>query len=85
MYVIMYNPYRFGKYLELPKILKDKKSIINIKNDDDYCLLYYFGLYLTINIFKFDINKCQGKVEIIKIENLITYLLMKLIKKIING
>ncbi len=56
----MFNPYRFGKYLELPKILKDKKSIINIKNDDDYCLLYCFGLYLAINHYKFDISKLPG-------------------------
>ncbi len=60
IYVIMFNPYRFGKYLELPKILKDKKSIINIKNDDDYCLLYCFGLYLAINHYKFDISKLPG-------------------------
>jgi hypothetical protein len=57
----MFNPYRFGKYLELPKILKDKKSIINIKNDDDYCLLYCFGLYLAIYHYKIDSNNMKNK------------------------
>ena len=33
-------PLRGSSYIELPKELKDKKAIINMKNDDDKCFLW---------------------------------------------
>ena len=33
-------PLRESSYIELPKGLKDKKAIINMKNDDDKCFLW---------------------------------------------
>ena len=33
-------PLRESSYIELPKELKDKKAIINMKNDDDKCFLW---------------------------------------------
>ena len=42
-----YNPTRGGSYIELPKWIQNKKACINIKNDDDKCLMYSVqcGLY----------------------------------------
>ena len=33
-----YQPLRGSSYIDLPKYLKDKKAIINVKNKDDNCL-----------------------------------------------
>jgi len=35
-----YKPIRGKSYIELPKVLADKKAIINIKNKDNKCFLY---------------------------------------------
>ncbi|XP_047035542.1 uncharacterized protein LOC124641502 isoform X1 [Helicoverpa zea] len=35
-----YSPMRGGSYLELPSVIKNTKSCINIKNNDKYCLLW---------------------------------------------
>ena len=35
-----YNPTRGGSYIELPKWIADKKSCINIKNEDNKCAKY---------------------------------------------
>ena len=32
-----------GSYIGLPKILKDKKFAVNIKNKDDMCLPWHIG------------------------------------------
>ncbi|XP_065211441.1 uncharacterized protein LOC135839374 [Planococcus citri] len=32
-----YDPLRAGSYIDLPKTLKDKKAIINVKNNDNEC------------------------------------------------
>jgi hypothetical protein len=34
-----YNPLRGNSYIPLPKILANKKAIINIKNNDNKCFL----------------------------------------------
>lgn len=35
-----YNPTRGGSFIELPKWMQNKKACINIKNEDDKCLMY---------------------------------------------
>jgi len=29
-----------SSYIDLPKFIKDKKAIINVKNDEQYCLIW---------------------------------------------
>ena len=41
---------RGGSYIDLPKWLKDKKSTINPKNNDDKCFQYADTLALNLNI-----------------------------------
>ena len=36
--IAKYQPLKGGSYIELPKALKDKKAIVNVKNTDDCCL-----------------------------------------------
>ena len=36
----MYHPLAASSYISLPKILADKKAIINIQNDDEKCLIW---------------------------------------------
>jgi hypothetical protein len=36
--IAKYQPLRGGSYIDLPKVLKNKKVIINVKNKDDNCL-----------------------------------------------
>ena len=38
--VVQYDPLRASTYLPLPKVIKDKKACINIKNDDQKCFLW---------------------------------------------
>ena len=38
--VMKYEPLKGGSYLPLPTELNSKKCCINIKNDDDKCLMY---------------------------------------------
>ena len=38
--VYKYKPPRGGKYFPIPSWIKNKKAVINIKNDDDKCFLY---------------------------------------------
>ena len=42
-----FNPMRVGSYIELPKVIKDKKACINVKNDDELCFKWAVlaGLY----------------------------------------
>ena len=40
---------RGGSYIDSPKWLKDKKSTINPKNNDDKCFQYAVKLALTID------------------------------------
>lgn len=35
-----YNPLRAGTYLELPKVIKNTKSCLNIRNNDNHCFLW---------------------------------------------
>ena len=35
-----YDPLRASKWISLPKKIKDKKAVINIKNDDDNCFMW---------------------------------------------
>ena len=41
-----YNPTKGSSYIDLPKWIKDKKAIINIKNKDDKCFLWCILRYL---------------------------------------
>ena len=41
-----FNPTKGGSYIDLPKWIKDKKAIINIKNKDDKCFLWCILRYL---------------------------------------
>ena len=38
--VVQYDPLRASTYLPLPKVIKDKKACINIKNDDQKCFFW---------------------------------------------
>ena len=40
LHTVEWVPLRGSSYIELPKELKDKKAIINMKNDDDKCFLW---------------------------------------------
>jgi hypothetical protein len=33
-----YQPFRGGSYIDLPAAIESRKAVINIKNNDDYCL-----------------------------------------------
>ena len=41
-----HNPVKGSSYIDLPKWINDKKAIINIKNRDEKCLLWYILRYL---------------------------------------
>ena len=41
-----FNPLKGSSYIDLPKWIKDKKAIINIKNKDDKCFLWCILRYL---------------------------------------
>ena len=45
---------RGGSYIDSPKLLKDKKSTINPKNNDDKCFQYAVTLALNLNKIKND-------------------------------
>lgn len=34
------NPLRAGSFIELPKFIKNRKAVVNIKNRDNYCFLW---------------------------------------------
>ena len=38
--IALYEPLKGSSYIPLPDVLKHKKAIINIKNDDEHCLRY---------------------------------------------
>ena len=40
LHTVQWVPLRGSSYIELPKYLKNKNAIINMKNDDDKCLLW---------------------------------------------
>ena len=40
LYTAEWNPLNAGSYMELPAYLKNKKAIINMKNQDDKCFLW---------------------------------------------
>ena len=40
LYTAEWNPLNAGSYMELPEYLKNKKAIINMKNQDDKCFLW---------------------------------------------
>ena len=54
--------YRGGTYIDSPKWLKDKKSTINPKNNDDKCFQYTVTLALNLD----DINKHPQRISKIK-------------------
>ena len=46
IHTVEYNPTKGSSYIDLPKKIKDKKAIINIKNNDDKCFLWCILRYL---------------------------------------
>ena len=44
--VARYTPLRGGTYIELPRLLKNKKAIINVKNRDNMCLRWALRAHL---------------------------------------
>ncbi|XP_067137466.1 uncharacterized protein [Centruroides vittatus] len=42
-----YVPFRGSSYIELPKQIKDKKAVLNIKNEDEECFAYCIAAYLN--------------------------------------
>ena len=40
LHTIKWNPINAGSYIDLPKQLKNKKAIINMKNEDDKCFMW---------------------------------------------
>ena len=54
--------YRGGTYIDLPKWLKNKKSTINPKNNDDKCFQYAVTLALSLD----NINKHPQRMSKIK-------------------
>lgn len=50
-----YTPMRGGSYLELPKIIRNNKSCLNIRNNDEYCFLWSIAAAL----YPSKINVCR--------------------------
>ena len=46
VHTVEYNPTKGSSYIDLPKWIKNKKAIINIKNRDDKCFLWSILRYL---------------------------------------
>ena len=46
IHTVEFNPTKGSSYIDLPKWIKDKKAIINIKNKDDKCFLWSVLRYL---------------------------------------
>ena len=46
IHTVEFNPTKGSSYIDLPKWIKDKKAIINIKNKDDKCFLWCILRYL---------------------------------------
>ena len=40
LHVTEYRPAAGGTFLELPSVLKNKRTLLNIKNNDNYCILW---------------------------------------------
>jgi len=52
-----YNPIKGSSYIELPKIIRDKNAVINIKNKDDKCFMYSVLCGLYHGQIKKDLNR----------------------------
>ena len=62
--IAKYEPFKGSSYVPLPKALANKKTIINVQNDDDRCLKWALksALYpAKNNVFsKYSYTKCNG-------------------------
>lgn len=47
IHTVQYKPLRGNSYIPLPKNLKDKKALINMKNEDDECFKWCITLALN--------------------------------------
>jgi len=56
--IALRNKTRAGTYIPLPEHIKNKKAIVNIKNNDDKCILYCLAAY-----FNYDKIKSHHKSE----------------------
>ena len=52
-----YKPLKSGSYIALDDYLNNKKCLINIKNDDDKCLMYCVLLHIHLDAIKRDIER----------------------------
>ena len=69
LHTVQWVPLRGSSYIELPKYLKNKNAIINMKNDDDKCLLWC--VLRAINPVKKNNDRIDGTLKI-KMETLNT-------------
>ena len=76
---------RRGSYIDSPKWLKDKKSTINPKNNDDKCFQYAVTLALNLDKIKKDpqrVSKIKPFIEKYNWEDIDLHLLAKIGKKL---
>ena len=76
---------RGGSYIDSPKWLKDKKSTINPKNNDDQCFQYAVTLALNLDRIKKDpqrVSKVKPFIEKYNWEDKIFHLLAKIGKNL---
>lgn len=64
------NPLCAGTYIDLPKFVKDRKAVFNVKNIDNYCFLWcLFKKFYPNHPLNIDINK--KRISFKKQENII--------------
>ena len=76
---------RGGSYIGSPKWLKDKKSTINPKNNDDKCFQYAVTLALNLDKIKKDsqrVSKIKPFIEKYNWEDIVFHLLAKIGKNL---
>ena len=76
---------RGGSYIDSPKWLKDKKSTINPKNNDDKCFQYAVTIALNLDKIKKDpqrVSKIKPFIEKYNLEDIDFHLLAKIGKKL---
>ena len=74
-----------GSYIDSPKWLKDKKSTINPKNNDDKCFQYAVTLALNLDKIKKKpqrVSKIKPFIEKYNLEDIDFYLLAKIGKNL---
>ena len=72
LHTTRWDPVNAGSYIELPKALKDKKAIINMKNQDDKCFMWSVlrALNLKDNHPERIDNDLKSKVDTLNMEGI---------------